>query len=147
MKHQISTFIHTFYGHILAAGFSLWEYWLGKTKKFAANSSWELLFSIISWLLKRGKKMGYSKEIKLGSIGALTIAEDKGVASVKISLSEAAGGGALKDVVKATVSAELDVSAEQLIIAGLELAKLKYPTAAPFIEGVEKIVSAELAKI
>jgi hypothetical protein len=29
--------------------FSLWEYWLGKTKRFVANSTWEAIF----WVLKR----------------------------------------------------------------------------------------------
>lgn len=90
--------------------------------------------------------MSFSKVIPVGSAGQVEISEAAGVASFKVSLSQAAGGGPLEGFAKAKVSAEFDVSAAQLIKAGLELAKAKFPAAASIIDGAEAAIDAELAK-
>lgn len=90
---------------------------------------------------------GFSKVIQVGNAGQVAISEQGGVASVKVSLSEQVGGGSVAGVVKATVSAELDVSAKQLIDAGLDLAAAKFPAAAAAIEGAKAIIDAEMANL
>ena len=125
----------------------MWEYWLGKTKKVAANSTIELFFWLAKRLFrKKGNRMGFSKEIVSGDAGSLIISEDSGVAKLALVGSVSLGGGSMAGVVKAKASVEVDVSAQQLIDAGLELAAHKYPAAAPLIEMAKKAIDAELAK-
>lgn len=90
--------------------------------------------------------MAYQKVIPVGSAGSVTISEDGGTASVKVSLSEQAGGGNVVGFAKASLSAELDVSAAELVDAGLAIAAAKYPAAAALIDGVKAIIDSEMAK-
>lgn len=71
--------------------------------------------------------MSFSKVIKLGSNGSLTVSESQGVAKIAFALSDALDAGAVGQVAKATVSAELDVSALDLAQMGLDLIKSKLP--------------------
>lgn len=45
-----------FHHGLLLFGYSLWEYWLGKTKRFVANSTWELILHGVRRLLRRKTK-------------------------------------------------------------------------------------------
>lgn len=90
--------------------------------------------------------MSFSKVIPVGSVGQLEISEAGGVATLKATLAQSAGGGSMEGVAKASASIELDVSAKQLIDAGLELAAAKFPMAAAAIEGAKAMIDAELAK-
>lgn len=91
--------------------------------------------------------MAFSKVIPVGSAGALVLSEDAGVASISVSLKEALGQGALAGVASGSVSAQVSVSAKELIDAGLELIAAKFPSAAPLIEGLKSAIDAELAKV
>ncbi len=91
--------------------------------------------------------MAYSKVIQVGSAGSVTISEEGGVASVKVSLAESAGGGDVAGFAKATLSAELDVSALQLVDAGLGVLESKYPAAAPLIATIKGIIDSEASKV
>lgn len=51
-KLWLSKFSH-FIGSFLI--YSLWEYWLGKTKKIAANSTVELIVWLFKRCLRKGK--------------------------------------------------------------------------------------------
>ena len=91
--------------------------------------------------------MSYSKVIQLGSVGSITISESAGNASVALSLNESVGGGDVKGFAKASVSVAVDVSAQELIDAGLALAEAKFPTAAAEIAGVKAIIDAAIAAV
>jgi len=72
----------------IAIGFSVWEYWLGKTKKLAANSSWELIENIGAWVIRRYFRKGKSnmeKDVKLGTVGDVDLKLEKGIATISIS--------------------------------------------------------------
>ena len=86
--------------------------------------------------------MAYSKQI-----GPVLISESAGVATVSVSVSETAGGGSVAGFVTASLSAQAQVSAIELVNAGLALAAEKFPAAASLITGVQAIVDAEVAKI
>lgn len=91
--------------------------------------------------------MGFSKVIPVGSAGSVSINEQDGVASVKVTLSQSAGGGEIAGFAKASLTAEIDISAQQLIDAGLELAKVKFPSAAALIDAAKAGIDAEMAKV
>lgn len=82
----------------------------------------------------------------LKQIGPMEISEAGGVASVSISLSEALGGGSMAGVVKASLVAKAEVSAVQLMDAGLLLLAGKFPAFAAEIGALKALVDAELAK-
>ena len=84
--------------------------------------------------------MAYSKQI-----GPVLISESAGVATV--SVSETAGGGSVAGFVTASLSAQAQVSAIELVNVGLALAAEKFPAAASLITGVQAIVDAEVAKL
>lgn len=90
---------------------------------------------------------GFSKVIPIGAAGSLTISEAAGVASVVLALSESIGGGSTAGVAKGSVSAQVDVSAVQLIDAGLGLAAIKFPSFAAELALLKAAVDAELAKV
>lgn len=87
-----------------------------------------------------------NKVIPLGTVGNLVLAEEAGVVSLKLSLAESVGGGSVAGVVKAGLSAEVELSAAQLIDVGLELAKAKFPSVASLIDAAKLAIDAELAK-
>lgn len=89
---------------------------------------------------------GYSKVIQVGKAGSINISETAGVATVSVSLSDVSGGS-LENVVKGTLSAEIQVSAAVLIDAVLKLASSKYPSAAGLITGLEAIINSELVNL
>lgn len=91
--------------------------------------------------------MGFSKVIPVGEAGSISITESGGVATVKVALSQGVGGGSVAGFAKAQVSAEIDVSAIQLIDAGLALLKEKFPAAASIVDGAQAIIDAEVAKV
>jgi hypothetical protein len=135
-------------------GYSVWEYWLGKTKKIAPNSTVELVewfgLRLVERYLPKEKDIimsGFSKVIQVGDAGQVSISEQGGVASVEVALSQQAGGGDVAGFAKASVSAKIEVSAHQLIDAGLELAKAKFPSAASIIDGAKVIIDAEIGKV
>jgi hypothetical protein len=124
-----------------------WEAMVRSIEKLAAFSLLELVRGGAERLLPKDEKMGFSKVIPVGSAGAITISEEGGVATLKVSLSQSVGGGALKDVAKGSASVEVDMSAKQVIDAGLELAAHKFPAAALVIESAKTIIDAEMAKL
>lgn len=90
---------------------------------------------------------GFSKVIPIGTAGSLVISEAGGIANLKLSVSEALGGGSVAGVAKAALSAEVDVSALMLIDAGLGLLESKFPSASPIIATIKALVDAEIAKV
>ena len=86
--------------------------------------------------------MSYSK-----ALGPLTISESAGVVTIALAADASVGGGSVAGVVKASVSAQAQLSAAQLIDAALELAAAKYPSVAIEIQGVKALVVAELASL
>lgn len=95
----------------------------------------------------RGIKMGFQKIIPLGNYGQIEIDESGAEAKVIVSLLASVGGGSVAGVVKAKASIELDVNALQVINAGLELAKEKFPAASAIIGVLEAAIDAELKKV
>lgn len=91
--------------------------------------------------------MGFQKVIAIGSVGQLTISEVAGVATVKIGISDQAGGGSIAGAIKGQVSAEIDLSAIELIDAGMALIESKFPAAAPIVASVKAIIDAEAANL
>lgn len=91
--------------------------------------------------------MGFQKTIPIGSAGQVDLSEAGGIATLKVSLAQAVGGGSMAGVAKASASVEVDVSAAQLIDAGFELAKAKFPSVALLIDEAKLLVDAELAKV
>lgn len=87
------------------------------------------------------------KVIPIGSAGQLTISESGGVASISVSISQSVGGGSVAGVASGSLSASVQLSAAQLIDAGLELAKEKFPSAAAVINGAKAAIDAEMAKL
>lgn len=91
--------------------------------------------------------MSYSKTIAVGSQGSLVITEAEGVATVKFDLSQNAGGGPVAGFAQGQVSAQVSVSAKELIDAGLALAAAKFPTATVIITEVQAVIDAEISKV
>ena len=91
--------------------------------------------------------MAYSKVIQIGSAGQLSITEAAGIATVQVSLSEAVGGGSVAGAVKASVSAEVSISAMELVDAGLALAEAQFPSVASLIAAAKTAIDAEVAKL
>ena len=91
--------------------------------------------------------MSYSKVIPIGSVGQIEIKEEGGSASVKVSIAESVGGGDVAGVAKASLSAEIDISAIQLIDAGLSLVESKYPAIAGMVAMLKAAIDAEAAKV
>ena len=71
--------------------------------------------------------MGFSKVINLGDVGSLSVSEADDVATVKVSVGAALGGGQAAGVAKAQASAEVDVEVAELAQLGLDLLKEKLP--------------------
>ena len=91
--------------------------------------------------------MSLSKEIKLGSIGTLTISESSGVATLAISIAESVGGGDVAGFAKVGASVNVQLGVQELIDAGLALAAAKFPSAAPEINGLKAIMDAAIAAV
>lgn len=91
--------------------------------------------------------MGYSKLIPIGSAGQLSIAEAGGVAQLQLSLSESVGGGSVAGVAKGSVSASIEVSALELVDAGLGLLESKFPAVASIIAVLKAAIDAEASKV
>ena len=89
----------------------------------------------------------YSKSIPVGSLGQVSISEQGGVATVKVTLSEQAGGNEIKGFAKASLSAELDVDAMALVDAGLVMLEGKFPAVAPLIATIKGIIDSEATKV
>lgn len=131
--HQTISFIklHVIHATVLFL-YSCLEYYLGRTKRFVANSVWEIIFG----LFKKGDKAKmFSKELQLGQVGSLAVSEAAGVATVKVSVNAAVGGGQAAGVLKAAASVEVDVEAAQLVQLALDLLKSKLPA------GVQSLVT------
>jgi hypothetical protein len=97
-------------------GFGLWEYWLGKTKKVAANSTIELF----SWLIKKKEIKMEDKSLvheSLGEVGALDLV----IKDDKLSLEVAVAKG------PASASMKLELDAIPLVVAALQYCKEKIP--------------------
>ena len=80
-------------------------------------------------------------------LASVEFSEAGGVGSLKISVSASLGGGETAGVAKAVASAEVDLSAKQLIDASFDLVEKKYPAAAAAIEVVKGFIDAELPKL
>lgn len=90
---------------------------------------------------------GFSKVIPVGEKGQLSISEAAGVATLAFSIAESVGGGSTAGVLVAKATAEVDIKAEELIDAGMGLAKAKWPALAGAIDGIQKFIDDEIAKI
>lgn len=121
--------------------YPVWEYYLGKTKRFAVNSTLE----IIEW----GVKRLFKKEQKMISkqYGPLTLSQDNGVATIAIDESVSVGGGSMKGVVSASGKASVEVHELVLVDAGLSILAGKFPNFAPEIALIKSAVDGELSKI
>lgn len=114
--------------------FSVWESWLGKTKRVIANSSWGILSSLLARVIvknKKDKKM--EKDIKVGD-GNLEIKIDAGKASLSFDLK--VDGAAM------TVGAKVEVGADVLVDRLHAAIKAKYPAGAPIEDAVFSLIKA-----
>lgn len=131
--------------------YAVWEYWLGKTKKFAANSTVELAAHALAWLFRlifrkgKSKSMKYEKIIPVGEAGKLIISEEAGVAAIELQLGLQAGGGSLAGVAKLVSSTKLEIEAKQIIDAGFDLAAAKFPSIAAILKGAQEIIDKEIS--
>jgi len=89
--------------------------------------------------------MSVDKVIKVGSAGQIEIVVAAGVATVKVSLAAAAGGGEFAGVLKGSASIEVDVSEKELVDALAALAEKAVPALAPEIAAADAMVDANLA--
>lgn len=87
--------------------FSLWEHWLARTKKVAANSTWELFFWVVGRLFKR-KEQSVEKEIVKGEAGELKVTVMEG----KVRLE---GAGEIPGQVGVTAGGFIQCDAEVLV--------------------------------
>lgn len=91
--------------------------------------------------------MSFSKEIKAGP-ATVTVSEANGVASLKVSMDQALGGGAAAGVLKEKVEAEVDLGAEQAADLACALIEAKLPQLASFIEAtIKPAIHAELGAV
>lgn len=143
--HQATSFIKQYTVHfvIVMIG-SAWEYWLGKTKKIVANSSWELLALLAKRLIKGETKM--EKDLVKGQYGGIVLTESAGNVTLSGTLSASLGGGEAQGVVSVSGSIGVTLQASHLIDMGLDLAAAKYPSVASLIAAAKLAIDAELAK-
>jgi hypothetical protein len=133
VKSRFAEIINHWRHWLLLLTYSLWEHWLGKTKRIVANSTWELVL----WILRR-KKME-PKDIKLGDAGDLSIALAQGKATVSISV--AAPGAAL------SASASLVVDAGALVDKLEAAVEKAYPAGAPIEAAVFAVLKKALVEV
>lgn len=117
---------------------------LKRTERIAANSTRELVAWGFKRLFKKEKNSMFQKQYPLGDVGQVSIGESAGVVSISVSASHQAGGGSLAGVASASLSATVQLSAKQLIDAGLDLAAAKFPAAASLIAAAKAGIDAEL---
>lgn len=79
-------------------------------------------------------------------LGPVLISEAAGVVTISLALAETVGGGSLADVAKASVSASAEISAIQLVDAGLMAAESKYPSLAIEIAALKALIDAAAAQ-
>ena len=91
---------------------------------------------------RKKEDMGFSK-----SYGPVVISEAAGNFTIAINDTISVGGGAMKGIIKATGTAQAEVSGAILAEAGLEYLKLKFPQFASEIDVVEKELAIEIAKL
>lgn len=87
---------------------------------------------------------GFSKVIASGKLGSVEISEEKGVVSIKGTVSAELGGGNTEGVLKVHNSTQIDMDAMELAFAGLDLLEAKIPSAKLPLEGLKKLIIAEL---
>lgn len=126
--------------------FALWEYFLGKAKGIAANSTVEILICLCKhFLTRKGTKM--EKQVPIGTIGSITVKESQGVASLVVSIDQSIGGGQAAGVLSAKASVEVDLGARQAADLALALLKAHFPSLSALVDGAQAAIDAELAKV
>lgn len=148
--HQTLSYIKEHTVHfVVAIGYSSLEYWLGKTKKLVANSTGELLFTLVKRLFtktKDDKTMALSKVLVAGPHGNVEVSEVGGKVMLTGTLSASLGGGGAEGVMGVSGNVSLTLEAKQLIDLGFELAKAKFPGAGALLDAAKGAVDSELAK-
>lgn len=113
--------IHWLHALLVFTAYQVWEYWIKRTEKIAANSTAEL----ISWGLKRLFKKGDQKmEQKLGSFGDVQESYAKGVASLSATAALPATEFGLQ------VSVKLEGSIDAKVLVAYLAAKIGGPVPA-----------------
>lgn len=79
-----------------------------------------------------------------GPNGSVVFSEAGLVGKLTVSASASLGGGEMSGVVKASVSAEVELSAAQLIDAGLQIAAAKFPAAAAEIAAAKAVIDGAM---
>lgn len=147
----LKTILHQAISYIKTLGlpivYSIFEYYLGKTKKIAANSTIELLYVVSKHFFKKGNQMAFSKVLYQGADGSVIVSEDAGVVKFTAEASVALGGGSVAGALKLHSSNCVELSAAQLMDAGLALAMEKFPSIAAEIAVVKGLIDAELSKV
>lgn len=87
----------------------------------------------------------YSKQIQAGP-ATINVSESAGIATVKLSMAVAAGGGDVAGFLKSSVSAEVDLSVQQLIDIGFGIAESKYPSIAQYLKLAQTEIDALITK-
>ena len=84
--------------------------------------------------------MSFSQVIPVGNIGSLSIVEAAGVMTVKLSVSQSAGGGQAAGFAKGSASVELDLESAQIVLMALEFIKSKLPPSMqPLVTALEAV--------
>lgn len=87
---------------------------------------------------------GFSKVIASGKLGSVEVSEEKGVASLKGTVSADIGIGQLKSALKVHNSTQIDMDAMDLVFVGFDLLEAKLPVSKVPLEALKKLIMAEL---
>jgi hypothetical protein len=91
--------------------------------------------------------MSIVKSIQLGSFGSLAFTESQGQVTLSVTVADQAGGGSVAGFAKASLTAEVQVSAIELADVALIALEGKFPALAPIIAEIKVAMDAEAKNI
>ncbi len=144
------TFLHSIYQDLvyikhwlLLLAFSVWEYWLGKTTKLIASSSWELIALGVKRLFGR---IEMKQLLNVGN-GALVLNEEGGSLSLEFNESLLVGGGEAAGIISIKGSGSVVLSGRQGLHLLLKAIEAHSPAAlVPMEQAAEAIIDSAIAK-
>lgn len=92
LPHWIQTELRSIKHGLWFLGYSVWEYWLGKTKKTIHGSTIEVVGYLVvqgvkKFLPKKEGVITMEKDIALGSVGSVDISFSAGLAKVALDVA------------------------------------------------------------
>lgn len=123
--------LHLSHALSLLFGFGMWEYWLGKTEKFVASSTFELIELGLKRLLRGRKSM--EKQIVQGEVGGVKLTINQG----KVRLEGSAAVGSVGASAGGFVEEDTGVLLDKLFA---EIEAKSPPGATVIEEGVKQLL-------